>query len=346
MHNVTLKSDGVMYSGWKRVTITRSMELLASSFSLSLSKDFQNGNKVLPIKFDSIVEVFIDNHQVISGIIDSIHTSYNAASHDYTINGRSLAGDLVDCSAIFRSGEFINERLDDIAVELCRPFGLSVVVNTDVGAPFARFRTDDATVFDCLERGAKQRGVLLTSDEAGNIVLTRPSTTKISTSLVQDGEHSNIKNCSAQSSMNSRYSVVIVKGQAESSEKITDAQTSQPMAKVTDGNVPRYRPLVLQGETQGNEKALAERASFEISTRYGRSAEIIYEVAGWTHQAGLWTPNQQVKVVDTINNINQWMMISSVEFSYSDDGTNSKITVMPVEAFQMQALSEQKPEFL
>ncbi|WP_163371082.1 phage baseplate assembly protein [Endozoicomonas acroporae] len=343
MPEVTLKAGGHLYTGWKQVSITRSMETLASTFSLGLSQNFTNQSRILPIAFDEQVEVLIDGERVITGIVDDIATRYSDESHDYTISGRSRAGDLVDCTAIYKTGEFLNQKLDTIARELCQPFGLKVIVHGDTGKPFTRFRTDDATVFSCLERGARHRGVLLMSDPDGNVIFTRPGKQKISTPLKQGGKDANIKSCSGQSAMNSRFSNVIVKGQAENAAFMTDQQISQPKAEATDKNVPRYRPLVIQAESQGNGQTLEERALFEVSTRMGRAKQLTYEVADWRHGNGLWEPNHQVRVIDPVNNIDRWMLISAVTFSHGEDGTTSAITVMPPEAFALVAIPEQEP---
>ena len=64
---------------------------------------------------------------------------------------------------------------DRIVQALVQPYGISVAVETDIGAPFRKFRIDEGeTVFEAVERACRFRAVLPLSDGAGNLILGSP----------------------------------------------------------------------------------------------------------------------------------------------------------------------------
>ncbi|WP_407230669.1 hypothetical protein [Escherichia coli] len=86
-------------------------------------------------------------------------------------------GDLVDCSAVHQGSQWRNRTLAQIAADLCAPFGISVrwqVNDVTAEKPFASFTLENSeTVADALTRAARHRGVLVTSNAAGELVFTQ-----------------------------------------------------------------------------------------------------------------------------------------------------------------------------
>ena len=80
--------------------------------------------------------------------------NYDRGAHTIAVRGRDATGDLVDCSAASKPGEWKDARLEEIASALCEPFGIRVTREVDTGAPFARFRIEEGeSVFEAIERG-------------------------------------------------------------------------------------------------------------------------------------------------------------------------------------------------
>ena len=136
MHDVTLTVNGKQHSGWESLNINLGVEQIAGTFELSVTEKWPGNNEARPIRRGEVCTVSIDGEIVITGYVDDVLPSYDSNSHTLTINGRDKTADLVDCSAIYKTGAWTNTSLKTIAEDLCKPFGIGVIINTDIGEPF------------------------------------------------------------------------------------------------------------------------------------------------------------------------------------------------------------------
>ncbi|SPD73833.1 Bacteriophage Mu P (fragment) [uncultured Desulfobacterium sp.] len=254
MNDVTLKINNLEYGGWKEVHISRGIDQIAGGFDLTVSDRWPGQNTVRPIRPGDSCTVAIDGVTVITGYVDDVSPYFEDQQHDLHIAGRDRTGDLVDCSAVFGSGEWRNRTILQIASDLCGPFGISVSADVDCGAAFSKWNIQESeTVFECIERAARIRGLLLTPDGTGGLLITRASTERISTALVE-GE--NIKSGSGDFSWRDRYSAYTVKGQNAGDDYTTTAQNAGPKGEAQDPAVTRYRPLIIIAEDQADSAKL------------------------------------------------------------------------------------------
>jgi prophage tail gpP-like protein len=267
--DVTLKVNGSDYRGWKNIEVSIGLEQIAGSFRLTASDRWHGQEKAWPILAGNKCTVLIGETTVITGYVDEANPGYDAFSHSLNVSGRDATGDLVDCSAIYKTGQWSGVNLLKIAKDLCGPFGISVKADADVGKAFPKFALQDGeTVFEAIERAAKQRGVLLLSDGRGGLVLTRAAQSRIDAALVK-GE--NIEQGSGTFSHKERFSQYIIKGQSPGGDGYSDpAHHAQLKAQNTDDSVTRYRPLIVYAE-QGDGSTYADRAVWERNVRAGRS---------------------------------------------------------------------------
>ena len=77
---------------------------------------------------------------LITGYIDTIDIDLTDTSCRLSVSGRDKTGDLVDSSAIHGSGQWKNVRLEQIVRDICKPFGIEVLVQTDTGEAISSFR--------------------------------------------------------------------------------------------------------------------------------------------------------------------------------------------------------------
>ena len=341
MSDVTLHIKSAIYAGWKKIRISSGVEQLAGRFNLSITERW-SGQDGWPIVCGDACQLRIDNVPVITGYVDDVLPTFAATSHSITITGRDKTGDLVDCSAVHESGAWLNVKLDQIAKDLCRPFGIDVIVNSDVGAVFKKFSIQQGeTVFEALDRAARMRGVLLTSDGLGNLVITRVGTDRIATALVQG---QNIRGGSGQLSHRSRFQSYTVKGMQSGDDWSSPEQNSQPVATAKDPNIKRYRPIVLIAENSGDQAAMAQRANWEAATRKGRGKRATITVGGWQHSAGLWLPNYVVAVDCPYLKLHRDMLLAGVDYIVDDEGKRCELKLAPPEAFDVQPLIEAATE--
>lgn len=338
MADLVLTVNNRKYSGWKKIRIVCGIEQISGYFELEVSDRWAGQEVPWPILPGDACKVSVDGQTVITGYVDDAMPGYDARQHALTVMGRDKTGDLVDCSAVRENVEWKDRTLLQIATDLCGPFGIKVTAATDVGKPFANatFQWGES-VFETLERLAKHRGVLLVSDGAGGLVITRASSVKVATSLVR-GE--NILSARAAMSHRDRYSKYIVKGENQGFDTSTPEQNTQAQGEAVDANIKRYRPLVIVAEEQGHSDKLADRAKWEAAVRFGRGSRATITVQGWNHADGLWQPNRLVRVRDQYLGIDMDMLIVTATFLLDQDGTRTELALCHPAAFDLLPVPE------
>ena len=338
MHDVVLKAGGVDYAGWKSMRVNSSMERCSSTFELEVSERWPGG-AVPPslIHGGDSCELLLDGGRVIFGYVDTVEFKISAGQHTVRITGRDTVADLIDSSAVYKSGQWRGRNVLQIANDLCRPFGIPVTADVDIGKPFVNFALQSgATVFDELEHLARMRALLLMSDKAGGLIFTRAGNSFLSTRLVLG---KNVLDASVSLDMRDRFSSYRFLGQSsgiyfEQAGGITPPTVyTEKHAEAKDDGVKRHRPLVLHATSGDAGSTLQQRANWEASVRRARSTEVSVTVQGWAHRDGLWEPNRIVQTLLPDLRIDDAMLIKSVQFELGAEGTKTQLALTMKDAF-------------
>lgn len=343
--DVQLVIDGQRYGGWKGISIDRGIETACSAFDLSLTERWAGQDVARPIRPGAECLLTVDGATVITGYVDDVAINHSATDHSVSVRGRDKTGDLVDCAAIHLTGAWANVTLLQIATDVARPYGVTVVSETDVGAPFPQWQIEEGeTAWECIERAARMRGVLATTNDAGQLVLGRAGSSHIG-AMLRLGE--NIKSASGTFTVRDRYSHYIVKGTMPGSDTTDPLQHTSPSATARDEGVTRYRPLVVVAEDNGDPAVLNTRAIWERNVRYGRATRIEVAVAGWYAGKTLWAPNRLVRYEDSFMGVADDLLIASVRLSLDDqEGFMSALSLTRREAFDVEPLPITQAEAL
>ncbi|QDH13806.2 hypothetical protein E3E12_05990 [Formicincola oecophyllae] len=266
---VVLKVGGVKLQHWTSLEVTHDLANLAGTFRTSLAVDVPLQAGSLPT-IGEAVEISLEGQQVLKGWLEFINVSGDANSLHVTLSGRDRSGDLADCAANpLGPSEYKGMKLEAIVGALAQPFGVSVDRAVETGTPFTLVALEPADVtLDVIERHARQRGVLVTSDGLGGLVLTRAGITHACDTLVFPG--GNVTQMEARRGQKHRD--YWVKGQAPShkrplksalhvGQKPSPAQAMPDAAKneaaaacryghARDEGTARYRPCVYLAKTQ------------------------------------------------------------------------------------------------
>lgn len=335
MSNVELRVNGAFYGGWKSIRIERGIEQIAGTFELSVTDRWVEQSAVRQINPGQSCQVLIDQAVVITGYVDTVTPQYDKQQHTITVSGRDKTGDLVDCSAIHKSGQWSGRKLDQIAVDLCQPFGIKVFRNTDVGSAFNPFSIEESeTVFECLERAARMKAVLLVSDGLGNLVLTRAGSGAPVAALTE-GE--DILAARGEFSWKDRYSRYVIKSQGIGNDDSSGPQVAHQQAESRDSAITRYRPLITLAEDQGTGATLSQRAQWERNVRMGRGNRATITVQGWASEGNLWKPNTMVHLRSPMLYADADLLIASVVFMLDEQGTRTELQLVRREAFDLVA---------
>jgi len=273
---VALFVDGAEYSGWKTVRVTRGLTRATSDFDLTVSERWGLEGSAWQIQAGAACEVRYGNQILLTGWVDSYKPSYDAASHNISLSGRSKTCDFVDSSVLVDGGQFKGLTVGEIAKILAEPFKLTVKVLDD-GEPEAEVQVQQGeTCFALVERLSRLQALLVTDDADGNLVITRAGTGRASTSLRHGA---NILTASANLDHSKRYSEVLVKAQRPGNDNKSDDdalagwQPSSPsalalhrhtaarIAAIANHGERHRQRMIWQRETgtkKGNPKSLTE----------------------------------------------------------------------------------------
>ncbi len=325
------------HSGWERIRIDLSMENLSGGFNFEVSEKWPTGERA--IKRGERCSVSIENTTVITGYISDVEPAIDARSHTLNISGRDHAGDLVDCSAINKPGQWSGVGMGVIVKALCKPFGIPVSIETDLGKPFKKFNIQQGeAVLEAISRMAELRGVLVYSDGLGGIIIGNRATKRTADPIVclfNDPTNSNnVISARLMDTDTQRFSKVIVKGQSQGSDALDVDSTRGPTGTATDPKITRYRPLLVMAEGQANARQCQERADWEIRTRRGAGYQLSCRVQGWTQTTGkLWEINTIAPVKIDVHKISTDMLITGVAYNLDATGTTTDLTLTLPEAY-------------
>lgn len=332
-----LSVGGQTIQGFDGVRVTRSLEAAAAGFEMEVS---DTPSSSWPIGIGDACELRVDGEVLVAGFIDTLAPSFSDTSHEVKISGREKTADLVDCGMPDQPHEFYNLTLDAVAARLAQPFGVPVVLEVDPGPEFFRFALQPGeTVYEAIERGARIRGLLVTSDGLGKLLLTTPGNARAQTAL-EYGK--NVKSGSALFDVSQRFRRYVIRGQESGSDEEFGDEISVE-GEAFDDAVRKERELVVLADGQVWIATAQRRAQWEAAVRAARGSKVTLLVQGWRQGPGLpfWKPNLVVHATVAPLRLDRELLISEVRFSRDKEGgTTTELVLMRADAFQP------KPELL
>lgn len=344
--DVSLLVNGKLYEGWEDVAITRSLRAISGGFTLGVSDRWGDLEQAWQIVPGDECQLKIGKESLITGFVDRVSPAFTAGSRKITVAGRDKTADMVDSSAIHNPGSWMQISLLKLAKILAQPFGVKVTVDPTATAAAADLIpgvtiTHGETSFELLEKYARQRGVLLTSDGAGGILITKAGTARANTSLVQ-GE--NLLEASADYDYKDRFSNYTVKFTAAPLSGDDVGVDLSPKGSATDPDVKRYRPLLVIAETATTPALCRARAQWEAKVRAGKSSRMRCSVVTWRQGDGsLWKFNTRVQIDASWLGVKTEMLISTVTMKKGNDGTITELELERVDAYSPDPTLKKDP---
>lgn len=390
---IALQVGGAVWDEWTTAEIVRDLAELSGSFLLEL-RDAARAGAAFP--FATATDPFrgapglagalapglpaavaIDGEPVLTGYIDEVAPFASERFVQVTVSGRDKTGDMIDCAAApLGPSEFRNLDLAAIAKRIAEPFGITVRADVDVGKPFARFVVDAGeTARSAIEKAARQRAVLVTSDGIGGLVLTRGGTRRAGGGVFFPG---NAIESEGLAAWRERFSDYYVLGHAEKAgardrsaaplsaaappqdaPPAFDAHAEEPGVAVTgrarDEAVGRYRPTVSLARMQTAAAPAKTTAEWMMRTARAKSEQLRCIVKGFragdvsggdvTGRAtasllerggALWRPNELVFVDDRWQGVYRDMLIAAVAYRFSAaDGATTELKLVGPAAFDL-----------
>lgn len=346
-NTVTLRTDGRLFTGWTSVSVTRSIESVAGYFELGVN--VPPGTDLSGLAPGKAFTLEIGGQIVCTGYIDSRRRQMTADSMKITVAGRDKTADLIDCAAVYSGGQWKNRTLEQIARDLCTPYGVTVrweLSDKESSAAFPGFTLDHSeTVYEALVRASRARGVLMTSNAAGELVFSRAAST--ATDELVLGE--NLLTLDFEEDFRDRFSEYTVKGYARANGAEGDDIDAKSIVSrkgtATDSDVTRYRPMIIIADSKITAKDAQARALREQRRRLAKSITFEAEIDGWTRKDGqLWMPNLLVTIDASKYAIKTTELLASkVTLILNDqDGLKTRVSLAPREGFLVPVESDRK----
>ncbi|GAG06539.1 unnamed protein product, partial [marine sediment metagenome] len=263
---------------WTEVSVTKSLESLCGRVRATFTDRWPD--EVWGIVPGDEIKVLVGGKRLMTGYVDRVASDVAGDSHEIAISGRDKTADLVDSSSSVKPGSWKNRKLDAVAKILAEPFGIKVRVLTDVGEAFDTFSiTAGETIYEALEEKARQRAVLMNTDNDGNLVFIEVGT-PVLTRGVEYGK--NVLSASTVYDHSNRFAFYTVKGQRSTGgDRWTGGTATQIFGEALDPLITRPRELIIKAEGQATYSSSQKRAQWEAVNRAGKSEIVDVIVQGW-----------------------------------------------------------------
>ncbi len=342
-----LQVNGIQYGRFTTASAVISLDSIARGFSFTA---VSTAGLPLPFKGGEPCRVIVDGSPVLDGFIEVVNVDYDAGGHSITIEGRSKSGDLVDSSL---EGKEINPpiSLKKIIEDVITEIGLDIAVIDNTGIEDFNEAEDKLgpavgeNAFKFIERLARKRQVLLTSNGDSDVVITRSDPTEIDVNLqnIVQSNNNNIISGSVSYDRTQRFRDYLVKSQQNTSSLVFggNADLSDVVdqgGSALDDEVRTGRQLVMKAEKASSNDQATERAIWEANIRRTRSQVYSATVNEYRTKSGeLWSENKLVPITDEFADINARMLINSIEFKFgTTEGRQTVLGFVDKDAYKVE----------
>lgn len=353
---ITIEVDGVRYNDFVSASATIQLDALSNSFKFATASDEA---KPLPFQGGEACKIFVDGVLQVTGFIEKVDVSTSDKDHSITMSGRDRTADIVDSTIGAMSDLRAPITLSGICRAVIAHIGSDVQVFNDELPEQAFNEAEDlaapepgTNAFEFLQKFARKRAVLLTSDANGNMIITKSSGLRVAARIVNRvrSEENNVTTFSVGYDLTGLFRLYEAVGQMNpiTLNKAGDTDLGALSAQgggVSDLDVRAGRQFVFVPENPGANEQMKERATWEANVRRARSRTYGCTVHGFRNETGdLWTTNRLVKVIDEFAGIEGDMLINTVNFNFTnEEGSATTLTLVNRNAYTI-ALTEPKAD--
>ena len=346
-----LEVNGVSYENFLSASVEIRLDALSNTFSFAAASTGE-----LPFRGGESCRVLVEDEVVLTGFIEIVSGDYSNGDHNISIQGRDKTGDFLDSSIEAISDIRPELHLQQVIEKIINNIGADISVVDEVNPALFNKAEDLVTpesgdnAFQFVEKLARKRHVLLTSNADGNIVITRASGELINGKIknLLGDDSNNVISASFSYDTTGRYniykfdsSLALVPLNNAGDTKLEDVVDQS--GTVTDPDSRIGRQLILVAESPFSSGEDNDRATWEANIRRARGRVYSAVVNGYRDLDGnLWQVNKLVPVQDTYAGIDADMLINTVTFTF--DIQNGRQTVMSFVEENAYTLTLEEPK--
>lgn len=341
-NKVFISVGGEKFGGWTSFKIRQSLETLSSSFELDVTdKTNQLQNTEWPIRPQDECILYIDSDKLMTGYVDKVMPSITKDSHSIKVSGRDKTADLIDCSYTGTKNSYSKMTMFSLAKTLVDPFDINVKLDSSVDDTekfqFTVNRND--TVFSNLNKKANNVGMLLITNEDGDLVIINSGNETLEETL-EWGR--NIEAAKVFYDSTNRFSEYIINAQTLFKQsKGGWGSDIKIKATAIDEGVKRFRPKIIKSSSPLSRTMAQDRANWEALIRSAKAQVVNVTVSGFRQATDLlWSINKLVSTYIPPLYVNPAieLLISTLEFTLDENGSFTKMVLKRPDAY------ESKPE--
>jgi len=332
---IKLEVDGIQYENFTAASCEIRLDALSNTFSFEAAAA---DGALLPFKGGESCRVIVNEIPVLTGSIEIVDVSYDAADHIITIQGRDKTGDLLDSNINKIPDLRAPITLKQIIEKVISNIGADIQVIEDVETePFSAAQDIAApepgdNAFEFIEKYSRKRQVLLTSDGDGNIVITDGSGEEAIGSIqhIIGAEDNNVIASSFSFDTTGRYNIYKFASQLNPVALNLAGDTALTSVAnqgggASDPDIRIGRQLVLVSEAPNSDDQNEKRAKWEANIRKARglvySATVPgYQVDNIDPDSELWQINKLYQIVDDYLGKSEPMLCNTVTFTLDTEG--------------------------
>lgn len=325
--------NGSVFSGWTEIAVRASLDSIAREFLLAYVAQVEEQRTGIREGDACTLRTAGGQHALCGGWVDDIEDQYDGTRQSLVCSGRSTTGDLVDCSARVKGGQWKDAKIAQIAKDLVQPFGLTVGAgDVDLTPVVRRYAVQEGeTVHECLDRLARGYGFLWSSTAEGHLRAIQPGNRRTTTTIERGV---NVLRARRVGSMRERFSTYSIVSQSAGSDNVFAESVAHIRESADDPEVARHRPLVVLAEAQLNRKGAETRAKWERNVRAGRAHRYSYDLPNWhLDEGGVWDIDLMVRVRDPYFGLDDELLVAACELTYGRDGTLARVELVRPEAY-------------
>jgi len=266
--------------------------------------------------------------------IDTRTSKGSATSYTLTLNYRGLTAALVDSQADHPSGQENKKKAPDIVKKLMEGYEPQLKDKSGGSAKEQeRFIIQEGeSVERAIRRCAREFGLLAYEDEEGNLVLQQRGDDEGSGQPLILGQ--NFTEWTTKRDISPRHSSVKVKGASVPTDQNYGKQAEELFGEATDSYVQFKRVLRMFVDSDQDKETLKKRAKQEMNRRKAQGLTVSLTMSTWSDDGGqLWKVGKVHHIVIPVDNVDDDLQISSVEFDLAGDTRESSLELVGKEAY-------------